>query len=176
MSKVITKTERARIWRHYNMPYSDPVREAEYGKNAVMRLLSAISTLEVQLAQSESARKKCRALGGGGMSEELKPCAYCRADKPILSSWDQPNNFYCYVVCSDCGAKVAGGTKADAIAKWNTRPIEDALQAKVDALVELVSEQDKRFAHLVSEHRIAGSHLRSVSDARGKCQALGVDV
>ena len=101
------------------------------------------------------------------MSDELRACPFCGTASSTKELFGRPhcNNEACSFYAIACSPTA-----------WNHRPLEDALQAKVDALVELVSEQDKRFAHLVSEHGIAGSHLRSVSDAREKCRALGVAV
>ena len=116
------------------------------------------------------------------MSEELRACPLCSRAPTLGESsinWGHGEGRTPAIKCRSCGLEITA--YADPVevivSRWNTRPLEDALQAKVDALVELVGEQDKRFAHLAKEHgMVAQSHARSVSDARAKCHALGVDV
>ncbi len=55
------------------------------------------------------------------MSEELKPCPFCGDE-----AWDARRGAY-------CGACEAGGEDSPIATKlWNTRPLEAALQAKLD--------------------------------------------
>ena len=56
------------------------------------------------------------------MSEELKPCPFC--GEPVVF-----NKFAEKVVCEDCGATIYSDY-------WNTRPIEDALNARIAELEE----------------------------------------
>lgn len=53
------------------------------------------------------------------MSEELKPCPFCAGTR---------------IDDNDAGC-VTCGAFADSIEAWNTRPIEDALNAKIDTLL-----------------------------------------
>ena len=66
------------------------------------------------------------------MSEELKPCGSCgsvEAEIGIIGG----ATFW--VECSACGAcSSSHDDEYDAIAAWNRRPIEDKLQARIDAL------------------------------------------
>lgn len=55
------------------------------------------------------------------MSEELKPCPFCGSTNGAsLDAWR-----HC-----ECGA-------VSLLSKWNSRPIEDALRARVEALLPL---------------------------------------
>ena len=66
------------------------------------------------------------------MSDELKPCGSCgsvEAEIGIIGG------VTFWVECSACGAcSSSHDDEYDAIAAWNHRPIEDALQARIDAL------------------------------------------
>lgn len=66
------------------------------------------------------------------MSEELKPCGSCgsvEAEIGIIGG----ATFW--VECSACGAcSSSHDDEYDAITAWNRRPIEDKLQARIDAL------------------------------------------
>jgi glycyl-tRNA synthetase alpha subunit len=73
---------------------------------------------------------------------ELKPCPFCGAS--VATIWESPtmdcngvSGAEYLVDCRDiddgCGASVVGGTKAEAITAWNTRPTEQ-LQLAVEAL------------------------------------------
>lgn len=74
------------------------------------------------------------------MSEELKPCGSCgsvEAEIGIIGG----ATFW--VECSACGAcSSSHDDEYDAIAAWNRRPIEDKLQARIDAL-EWLREVEK---------------------------------
>ena len=73
------------------------------------------------------------------MSEELRPCPFCKSDNTTLDYYEisGPQELGTIVVCNDCGAS------AKSIDDWNTRPIEDALNARIaarDALIERLVE------------------------------------
>jgi hypothetical protein len=59
---------------------------------------------------------------------DLKPCPFCGTSNEkhnnIVKLYD--DEYYAYEYCNACGARV--------YANWNTRPIEDALQARIDEL------------------------------------------
>lgn len=65
---------------------------------------------------------------------ELKPCPYCgeQVAEDVVSDvgWH-------FVYCTTCHAEGEADLGASgAIEKWNTRPLEEALQAKLDMAVE----------------------------------------
>lgn len=67
--------------------------------------------------------------------QELKPCPFC-GNLPMVGSHgklDELHEVYCEHFA--CGGEVAGfSSEAEAIECWNTRPLEDALQAEIDKL------------------------------------------
>ena len=71
---------------------------------------------------------------------ELKPCPFC--GEPV-----EFNKFAEKVVCEDCGATIYSDY-------WNTRPIEDALQAENERLKEeLQCEKTRSQLNLEAEER-----------------------
>ena len=62
---------------------------------------------------------------------DLKPCPFCGTSNEkhnnIVKLYD--DEYYAYEHCNACGARV--------YANWNNRPIEDALQARIDELEKL---------------------------------------
>lgn len=76
------------------------------------------------------------------MSEELKPCPFCGSPS-VTTQARHPSILPYFVECSTCDARGARreGREA-AIAAWNSRPIEDALRDRIDAL-EWLREVEK---------------------------------
>ena len=68
---------------------------------------------------------------------DLKPCPFCGSSNTTLDYYEIscPQELGTIVVCNDCGAS------AKSIVDWNTRPIEDALNARI-------AELEKRTAGL----------------------------
>ena len=66
------------------------------------------------------------------MREELRPCPFCKSNNTTLDYYEIscPQELGTIVVCNDCGAS------AKSIVDWNTRPIEDALNARIAELEE----------------------------------------
>lgn len=78
---------------------------------------------------------------------ELLPCPFCGSDM-IEECATQTGSYY---VCENCDSSCGEDIN------WNTRPIEDALQAEIDRLIEL-----QRKMPLVADRRGAElSHLRA---------------
>ena len=67
---------------------------------------------------------------------ELKPCPFCGSSNTTLDYYEIscPQELGTIVVCNDCGAS------AKSIDDWNTRPIEDALNARI---AELEAENER---------------------------------
>ena len=96
------------------------------------------------------------------MSEELKPCPFCGSSK--IKSHDYGNVELLYR-CEDCGGEHFHSN-------WNTRPIEDALQARIaelewnnseltDENAELtlrVTEMDQRIKELYADNEALREH------------------
>jgi len=70
------------------------------------------------------------------MMDELKACPFCGSSNTTLDYYEIscPQELGTIVVCNDCGAS------AKSIVDWNTRPIEDALNARI---AELEAENER---------------------------------
>lgn len=79
------------------------------------------------------------------MSNELKPCPFCGGDGDVMlctiDGGDYPDEYQYHVYCTRCYAETRRYDHPDipnameyAIASWNSRPIEDKLNAKNDKL------------------------------------------
>jgi len=77
---------------------------------------------------------------------EIKPCPFCGSSNTTLDYYEIscPQELGTIVVCNDCGAS------AKSIVDWNTRPIEDALNARI---AELEAESDQLTARLCQERQ-----------------------
>jgi hypothetical protein len=66
----------------------------------------------------------------------LQPCPFCGSSNTTLDYYEIscPQELGTIVVCNDCGAS------ATSIVDWNTRPIEDALNARI---AELEAENER---------------------------------
>lgn len=75
---------------------------------------------------------------------ELKPCPFCGGEAfyiKIMGNYDKPHEIY----CSKCdGAITEGRSEKQVVTNWNTRPIEDALNARIaeceSALISMVQQ------------------------------------
>ncbi len=72
---------------------------------------------------------------------ELKPCPFCGQPAVMDNWWRSESGTVYYVKCEGyvkgTGCRVSTGayaTREEAAGNWNTRPIEDALQAEIDRL------------------------------------------
>ena len=61
--------------------------------------------------------------------DELKPCPFCGQYPDVLTG-----SSIVAVVCPRCGYEFDWPLSSDWRAEWNTRPIEDALQARITEL------------------------------------------
>ena len=83
------------------------------------------------------------------MSKELKPCPFCGETSLIIE--DHENVQDVHVLCKDCGARISfEGIRYTVASRWNTRPVEHALQ--------------KRIEELEAENRRLRSALRDIED------------
>lgn len=64
------------------------------------------------------------------MTDELKPCSFC-GGVPVVMTMYSGGGLSKFVACLNCHS----GTSLS-IVEWNTRPIEDALRARIEELEE----------------------------------------
>ena len=76
------------------------------------------------------------------MKDKLKACPFCGLHVELVSAKTYPNGERspAYIKCKRCNYHIAGYEDKDVINQWNTRPIEDALNARV---AELEEENDR---------------------------------
>lgn len=78
---------------------------------------------------------------------ELKPCPFCgNIDTTHYESeYGCPTQKAYYISCMSCRYSIESGSSYhDADRKWNTRPIEDALRARVVELEELLAHCEEK--------------------------------
>ena len=82
--------------------------------------------------------------------DELKACPFCGSSNTTLDYYEIscPQELGTIVVCNDCGAS------AKSIVDWNTRPIEDALNARIaelEAVIDqLIEVSEKMFTAVIA--------------------------
>jgi len=67
---------------------------------------------------------------------ELKPCPFCGKENTVAGSTERMILGWWYA-CEDCFENRKGGVYED---RWNTRPIEDALNARIAELEAFVDQ------------------------------------
>lgn len=88
------------------------------------------------------------------MNDELKPCPFCGLKPKLNEAVTYPNGekSSAFVRCPNCGLAYSFGDKNEqAVSRWNTRPIEDALHAERDAAVERLQEYRDDTAKVLNE-------------------------
>lgn len=67
------------------------------------------------------------------MSKELKPCPFCGETKLTIEDNQKVQDVH--VLCNDCGAKTSfDGIRYTVASRWNVRPVEHALQKRIEEL------------------------------------------
>ena len=67
------------------------------------------------------------------MRKELKPCPFCGETRLTIEDNQQVQDVH--VLCKDCGAKTSfDGIRYDVAGRWNVRPVENALQKRIEEL------------------------------------------
>lgn len=67
------------------------------------------------------------------MNEELKPCPFCGETRLTIEDNQKVRDVH--VLCKDCGAKTSfDGIRYDVAGRWNIRPVEHALQKRIEEL------------------------------------------
>lgn len=85
------------------------------------------------------------------MSEGLKPCPFCGETRLTIEDNQKVQDVH--VLCKDCGAKTSfDGIRYAVASRWNVRPVEDALQKRIE---ELEAERDR----LKKDHAELGKKL-----------------
>ena len=92
---------------------------------------------------------------------ELKPCPFCGKENTVAGSTERMILGWWYA-CEDCFENRKGGVYED---RWNTRPIEDALNARIAELEaerrwipvsERLPERDGFYLVLENVNQVAG--------------------
>lgn len=113
------------------------------------------------------------------MSKELKPCPFCGETRLTIEDNQMVQDVH--VLCKDCGAKTSfDGIRYDVAGRWNIRPVEHALQKRIE---ELEAERDrlkkdhaelgKKLGAMISfcgnlpEHSVTGEALEIVNEVYG---------
>ena len=113
------------------------------------------------------------------MSKELKPCPFCRETRLTIEDNQMVRDVH--VLCKDCGAKTSfDGIRYAVADRWNCRPVEHALQKRIE---ELEAERDrlkkdhaelgKKLGAMISfcgnlpEHLVTGEALEIVNEVYG---------
>ena len=113
------------------------------------------------------------------MRNELKPCPFCGETR--LTIEDKQDARDVHVLCKDCGAKTSfDGIRYDVAGRWNIRPVEHALQKRIE---ELEAERDrlkknhaelgKKLGAMISfcgnlpEHLVTGEALEIFNEVYG---------
>ncbi len=113
------------------------------------------------------------------MSKELKPCPFCGETRLTIEDNQKVQDVH--VLCKDCGAKTSfDGIRYDVAGRWNVRPVENALQKRIE---ELEAERDrlkkdhaelgKKLGAMISfcgnlpEHSVTGEALEIVNEVYG---------
>jgi len=76
------------------------------------------------------------------MSEELRPCPFCGGELPVHYTV-MKNQYVQLISCPDCNATVVSTkfrSDRDALAIWQNRPIEDALNARIAELEVFIDQ------------------------------------
>jgi len=82
--------------------------------------------------------------------EELKPCPFCGSTNIRKNFGIFPELF-----CSECEATIyAYDNYEDLDKSWNTRPLEDALQARIAELEEQLLKVSKEYAEMSFARRV----------------------
>lgn len=119
------------------------------------------------------------------MMDKLKPCPFCggEVDTHTLS--------YGRRICGCCRGDCILCGRWFGVEEWNSRPLEDALQDKVDALVELTKALDSFEPSLLQKlatnrnsdvcmplcvTELEQQTLSNFQAARERCRALGLEV
>lgn len=107
------------------------------------------------------------------MSEiELKPCPWC-GQIPKLTEYEGAQMPFCANDhCPMVGDDTDPSTNEEAAAIWNTRPIEDALRAELEAAR---AEDEKDYADMRKFQALyiaADQDARQLADALTQCVAL----
>lgn len=92
----------------------------------------------------------------------LQPCPFCGSSNTTLDYYEIscPQELGTIVVCNDCGAS------ATSIVDWNTRPIEDALNARIAALKSENVNLSKKVTDYEKELRQSYKYDKTCSTCR----------
>ena len=96
--------------------------------------------------------------------QELKPCPFCGCENISIKVGVYRNGDTSIVECEDCNGGIE--TPDDAVAIWNSRPVEDELRAEIEklesALVDMMKLGINRVKDLRAENDALKAALRAL--------------
>ena len=98
----------------------------------------------------------------------LKPCPFCGQELPIHYTVMQ-NRYVSLISCPDCNASVVSNkflSDRDALAIWQTRPIEDALNKRIAELELIIDKLVEGIDSLTSEFPLEIEYVEAVEIAK----------
>jgi len=100
--------------------------------------------------------------------QELKPCPFCGCENISIKVGVYRNGDTSIVECEDCNGGIE--TPDDAVAIWNSRPVEDELRAEIEklesALVDMMKLGINRVKDLRAENDALKAALRELRESQ----------
>lgn len=77
------------------------------------------------------------------MNEELKLCPFCGSKSASVKEERERYGVRTFVACS-CGVSLTAYAADVAVSRWNQRPVEDALRARIAELEAQLTAEPKK--------------------------------
>ena len=93
--------------------------------------------------------------------DELKKCPFCGNDAVLLANGETR--------CTKTGCPVASWGRSIPVEIWNTRPLEDTLQDKIDNMKQKI---EKLTENLDNAHMSVAQHMSKEAVWKGACEDM----
>lgn len=97
----------------------------------------------------------------GEIMDELKKCPFCGNDAVLLANGETR--------CTKTGCPVASWGRSIPVEIWNIRPLEDALQDKIDDMKQKI---EKLTENLDNAHMSVAQHMSKEAVWKGACEDM----